>query len=185
MSIPEPEPEKPAALLLAEKWAKGAGKAVQWGAIRLGSPTAPLQAMLVVQQGPVVVFVRSHIEAVVVSVIIEMPLTVRQKIASLPSDLRAKMLVLLRQELLSVNRNAFALHPPTLTNIEQLERFVVEQSIVLDADDASTRNRFLDAIMEVTNGTLRAGQVLQPGGPSLQSTQSSGVSKNLPEGMFR
>ena len=182
MAGAEPQPERPAPLLLAERWVKGAGKPVQWGSFKAGSPESSMQAMLVVQQGPVAVFIRSSLESVVVFVVADLPMSFRQGISALPSDLRSKMLLHLKQELLSIPRCAFALHPPTLTKIEQLERFVVEQTLVLDEKEPSTRNRLLDAIMEVTVGALRAGTVLNAAGQPLQSGAGGRI---VPDGMFR
>ncbi|MFZ0699701.1 MAG: DUF2299 family protein [Thermoplasmata archaeon] len=186
MSTPPAEREKPQLLQVAERWAKAAGRDVKWGSFKVGSPEASFQSMLVIQQGSIAVFVRCQADALVVFVVADLPMEARQKIATLSSELRSKMLIHLRQELLSVPRNGFAVFPPTLMSIDQLERFIVEQTLVIDEHDPSTRNRFLDAVMEVTVGAMRAAQVIASlGQPLLGSSPGTSGSRQAADAMFR
>jgi hypothetical protein len=177
---------RPPHLVVAERWLKAAGKPVQWGEIRIGSPNAPVSPMLVIQQGPLAIFVRPQNDCLAVFVVADVPIEARQKLSLLPSDLKQRMFIRLRQELLTSSRCGFALMPPELSRIEQLERFVVEQVIAIDESDASTRNRLLDAVLEVTNATMRAGGILQPADQATASGVRSGDDPRSTAGtMFR
>src|SRR5439155_24044113 len=181
--MPEPRPPK---LVLAEQWARSAGKPTDWLEGRF-SPSSPVEVVLVVYQGPISVYVRVQEEALRVFVQANLPEEAREALRNLSDELKTKLTFLVRQALLYEARVAYQVAPVDLKSIEHLEKFTVEEILMVSEEDTSTMNRFLDAIVEVTVVAMRVGQLLSTAGPQSGGPPERGfdVPKQPPGVMYR
>lgn len=74
---------------------------------------------------------------------------VRKLAHSVGEDAQRKMIMLLKQALMANPRLAWAFGPSTATLIEQIQEIQLMQRFRVKEDDASTFNRFADALQEV------------------------------------
>lgn len=149
---------RPPQLVLAQRWLEAAGDTVEAAEGR-GPEGDPIWT-LVVTHGAIKLRVVPREDQLAVTVGFGVPAEARAKLRTLPDEVRKKLFVLFRQELLSCHRVGFLYQPTDAADISGIENFVVISLLVIGAKDLSTRNRLLDAIQEVTTTGLRAYQIL-------------------------
>jgi hypothetical protein len=108
---------------------------------------------------------------------IGIPPEVRQALAAAPDpQLRLKVLLGLRRELLLSERTGFSIQPVTATSIEQFEAIHLTQQICVAGGGGSEVSRLLDSVIEIATTALRAMSIFAPvvtGGPSSATTSSA------------
>jgi hypothetical protein len=75
---------------------------------------------------------------------------VAQAARSLNAENQEKLLLVLKNNLLSVHRLSWQLEPVTVTRLGQLQRIVLYERFRVEESDASTYNRFQDAFAELS-----------------------------------
>ncbi len=99
---------------------------------------------------------------VTVRIHIEVQKEVREKLSTLPDEVREQYRIAIFQELLSNHRTGSSWQPANLTDIKQLEGFDLVQYIHL-TDGALSCNRLVDGIQECVSVAFRVVSVLNLG----------------------
>ncbi|MGP8159016.1 MAG: hypothetical protein ACLPWO_05360 [Thermoplasmata archaeon] len=199
-AAPARTPPLPPLLQKCERWIKLAGRTVH-RAVAVGvdpaaakgpAPSGKEFAVLAVEQGAVPVMVRvvdEPEEILEIFVAAPIPKEIRDRLAKAPPELRVKVLLAVRHELLSSTRTGFGILPATATSMEQVEVISVNQQICVKGGRGAEVTRLLDGLIEVATAMLRAGAVLSPiatggSGTSTTSTASPTDTDTGPGRMF-
>lgn len=150
--------ELPAKLALAKRWLEAAGDTVELSEAPEKDET--LTPSLIITHGSIKLQLVQREDQLAVTVSFSIPAEARAKFRTLPEDVRRKLFVVFRQELLSCHRVGFVYQPLNATEIGAIESYLVVALLVVAPRDPSTRNRLLDAVQEVVTTGIRAGQVL-------------------------
>ena len=180
MALPNPPSlsSLPPKLRLAAEWAKAAGSQVDTGVAT--SPDGATQPFVRLMHGPNPVLVRLNGDALVVWAMTQIPEQTRMALAALSANDRSRVDVYLREQLLHDPLVGYAMLPPSMTSIDQIQGVTVERVVFIDPDDPGTRNTFHSAIQEVVSAMHRfilGLRILGQGG-----TLSSGTSTVRPGG---
>lgn len=169
LPAPPPPISLPPVLERCERWAQLAGRPVHRG---MGLAPAPIPGappiafpVLAVQQGAIPVLIRalSDQESMVeIFVNIPIPAEVRQRLSQAEPQLRLRVLLTLRRELLLSGRTGFGIVPPTATSAEQVEVITLNQQVSVATGAGAEVTRLLDGLLEVASAAMRAASVLAP-----------------------
>ncbi len=153
--LPAPTP----ALRLVEKFAHHRRDAAAWGWGIFG--TGAREPIVRIHHGSVPIFVRDLGKCLMVVGVIDVPPEVREKLAKASGAEQEAFLSGLREELMQCPRVGFAFAPGPLRGAETLERIALDQTFQVAENDASSFNRFCDAIQETETILLRAAEYLR------------------------
>lgn len=145
-------------LLLAEKWARHRRDPTsRGGAIFAGGGVEPV---VQVHHGSVPIFVRDLGKCLMVLGSIDLPEEVRQRVRLLGTEQRGAFLSGLQEILMSCPRIGFGFGPAGETDVREVRRIVLDQTLQVAENDAASFNRFCDAIQETETILLRTAAYL-------------------------
>jgi hypothetical protein len=178
-------PKSPA-LATSKRWAEALGNKVE--VAKGKAPDGAEVELLQIQRGQFVVLVLEPRPGILeIDCPQDLPREVKDRLSGLTPELKQQVLLTFLDRLLRHPRSGYAFNPPQISSLDQIDRWLVTQSVVIDDKDPSAFQRFADAIQEVISVFMGAGMILAAvmQKPPPGATSGSAASVQPPSGMYR